>query len=253
MPCQLWANPTTSHPPVTIFASRSAASLDSAPGRQQQHLRQPGRQPAERLGEVDHRSRQHPGEEVVEAADHLGDDRDDLGMGVPEDRAHLAAREVEHPPPGGVLDERAGGPLGDERRERRAVAHEVTSRSLEISLVRHRPIIAGPMRGCHVPATKVRMASLDDFQRYPLTFGPSPDPPAAAPQRPPRRQGRDLGQAGGLQLGHRLRRQQDPQARVPRARGAGQGMRHAGLDRRRPVEPHPPGHRRRRATSGSRR
>ena len=111
-------------------------------GRQQQHLVQAGRQTGERLGEVDHRSRQHPGEEVVEPADHLGDDRDDLGMGVPEDRAHLAAREVEHPPPGRILDERARRPLGDERQERGAVAHEMTSRSLEVAFVRHRPIIA---------------------------------------------------------------------------------------------------------------
>ena len=31
MPCQLCAKPTTSHPPVTIFAILRAASLDSAP------------------------------------------------------------------------------------------------------------------------------------------------------------------------------------------------------------------------------
>ena len=43
---------------------------------------------------------------------------------------------------------------------------------------------------------------------------------------PPRRQGRDLGQAGGLQLGNRVRGNQDPQARVPRARRSRQGLRH---------------------------
>jgi hypothetical protein len=49
-------------------------------GRQQQHLRQPGRDSAECLGEIDHRPRQHPGEEVIEAADHLRHDRNDLGV-----------------------------------------------------------------------------------------------------------------------------------------------------------------------------
>ena len=124
--------------------------------RQQQHLVQSGRQTGECLGEVDDRSRQHPGEEVVEPADHLGDDRHDLGMGVPEDRAHLATREVEHAPPGRILDERARGPLGDERRERRAVAHEMTSRSLEVVLVGHRPIIALLPPSPHHPDTPRR-------------------------------------------------------------------------------------------------
>ena len=79
---------------------------------------------------------------MVEATDHLGDDGDDLRVGVPEDRAHLAAGEVEHAPPGGVLDERPRGPLGDERRPRRAVPHEMARRPFQILLVRHRPIIA---------------------------------------------------------------------------------------------------------------
>ena len=75
-----------------------AASLDSAPVVSSSTFVSPGRQRAERLGEVDHRARQHPGEEVVEPADHLRHDRDDLRVRVPEDGAHLAAREVEHPP-----------------------------------------------------------------------------------------------------------------------------------------------------------
>ena len=66
-------------------------------------------------------------------------------------------------------------------------------------------------------------------------------PPARAADGAPRRQGRDVGQARGLQLGPRLRRQQDAEARVPRRRRARPGLRHARLDRRRPVEPHAPG------------
>ena len=111
-------------------------------GGQQQHLVQRWRQPGKRLGEIDHRPRQHPREEVVEAADHVGDDGDDLRVRVPQHGAHLAAREVEHPPPGRVFDERARGAFGDERRPGRAVPHEVTSRPLQIRCVAHRQIIA---------------------------------------------------------------------------------------------------------------
>ena len=75
---------------------------------------------------------------------------------------------------------------------------------------------------------------------------PVPGPPARAPLGAPRRRGRDLGQARGLQLGARLRRQQGAQARVPRRRRARAGLRHARLDRRRPVEPHATGRRGRR-------
>ena len=57
--------------------------------------------------------------------------------------------------------------------------------------------------------------SLQDFPRYPLLFGPSPVHPLRAADRAPRRR-RDLGQARGLQQRAGLRRQQDPQARVPR-------------------------------------
>ena len=85
------------------------------------------------------------------------------------------------------------------------------------------------------------MAGLDSFERVPLLFGPSPGPPARAPVRAPRRRGRDLGQARGLQLRPRLRRQQGPQARVPGRRRARAGLRHARLDRRRPVQPHAAG------------
>ena len=70
-------------------------------------------------------------------------------------------------------------------------------------------------------------------------------PSARAAERAPRWRGRHLGQAGGLQLGPGLRRQQGAQARVPGRRGPRAGLRHARLDRRRAVEPHPPGRGRR--------
>ena len=74
--------------------------------------------------------------------------------------------------------------------------------------------------------------ALQDFPRHPLTFGPSPVHPLRPAERPPRRRA-GLGQARGLQQRAGVRRQQDPQARVPRPRGAGPGRRHPGLDRRR--------------------
>ena len=87
--------------------------------------------------------------------------------------------------------------------------------------------------------------SITDFPRYPLTFGPSP---VHRLDRLTEHLGgaADLGQAGGRQLRTRLRRQQDPQAGVPGPRRAGQGRRHPGVHRRRAVQPHPAGRRRRR-------
>ena len=84
---------------------------------------------------------------MVETADHLGDHRHDLGMGVPEDGAHLATGEVEHAPPGRILDERARSPFGYERRERPSITHQMARCSLEIVLVRHLPIIAPGLAG----------------------------------------------------------------------------------------------------------
>ncbi len=87
--------------------------------------------------------------------------------------------------------------------------------------------------------------SISSFERFPLLFGPSPV--HRLERLTAHLGGADLGQAGGLQLGHRLRRQQDAQAGVPGRRRARAGLRHAGLDRRRPVQPHPSGRRGRRA------
>ena len=73
-------------------------------------------------------------------------------------------------------------------------------------------------------------------------------PPARPAERAPRRPRRALGEARRLQLGPRVRRQQDAQARVPRCRRARAGLRHARLDRRRAVEPHAAGRSGRRAS-----
>ena len=59
--------------------------------------------------------------------------------------------------------------------------------------------------------------SIDDFRREPLLFGPSPVHPIAADLRGARWAGRNLGEAGGLQFGYRVRRQQGPQTRIPRS------------------------------------
>ena len=88
--------------------------------------------------------------------------------------------------------------------------------------------------------------TLADFPRYPLLFGPSP-------VHPLERLTEHLGGAKvwakreDVNSGPRVRRQQDPQARVPGRRRARARRRHARLHRRRPVQPHPAGRGRRRA------
>ncbi len=84
---------------------------------------------------------------------------------------------------------------------------------------------------------------LEKFERYPLTFGPTPIEKLE-------RLGAHLGgkvenlrQARGLQLGPRLRRQQAAQARIHRAGRDRVERRHARHHRRRPVQPHPDGRR----------
>ena len=83
--------------------------------------------------------------------------------------------------------------------------------------------------------------ALEDFPRVELLVRPLARPPPRATDRAPRRRGRGLGEAGGPELRARIRREQDAEARVPGSRRAGEGVRHARLDRRRPVEPHAPG------------
>ena len=82
--------------------------------------------------------------------------------------------------------------------------------------------------------------SIESFDPAPAAVRSVAGAPAGAADPAPRRRAA-LGQAGGLQLRHRVRRQQDPQAGVPGGRRAGPGLRHARLDRRRAVQPHPPG------------
>ncbi len=108
-----------------------------------------------------------------------------------------------------------------------------------------------PSASASCSALGSRSVGLEDYPRVDLLFGPSPSPPARAAERAPRRRSRDLGEARGLQLGPRVRRQQGPQARVPRRRRACPGLRHARFHRRRPVEPHAPGGCRRRLTLAS--
>ena len=87
---------------------------------------------------------------------------------------------------------------------------------------------------------------LEKFERYPLTFGPTPIEKLERLGAASRRRGRALRQARGLQFRPRLRRQQAAQARIHHPRRDRLQRRHAGLDRRRAVEPHAHGRRRRR-------
>ncbi len=91
--------------------------------------------------------------------------------------------------------------------------------------------VHGPRSSPPVPAPPARFLALAD-------------PPVASALPGTRRRG--LGKARRRRLGPRLRRQQGAQAGVARGRRAGAGLRHAGLDRQHPIEPHPSGGRRRR-------
>ena len=72
----------------------------------------------------------------------------------------------------------------------------------------------------------------------PAALRPLPRTPARAAERPPRRL--SCGPSDDCNSGSRTAAQ-DAQARVPRGRRAGTGLRHAHPDRRGSVEPHPPG------------
>ena len=83
------------------------------------------------------------------------------------------------------------------------------------------------------------MPTLEDYPRTNLRFGPSPVHRLGRLTRISA--ARRSGPSARTQFRARLRRQQGPQARVPRRRRARAGLRHARVDRRGPVQPHPPG------------
>src|SRR5258708_40085598 len=62
---------------------------------------------------------------MIELADRLASNLDDLGMAVTQDGAHLARGEIEDPAAVGVGEVVAGRALGDQRRECTAIAHEM--------------------------------------------------------------------------------------------------------------------------------
>src|SRR6266851_2551613 len=65
---------------------------------------------------------------MIEFADPPARDRDDLGMAVAQDGAHLARGEIQDFAAVGIAEEVAGGTLGDQRRERAAIAHQMRPR-----------------------------------------------------------------------------------------------------------------------------
>src|SRR5262249_38144503 len=62
---------------------------------------------------------------MVELADGVAHDLDDLGVAVADDGAHLARAEIEDAAPPGIPHEAALRPFGDERHEVAAIAHEM--------------------------------------------------------------------------------------------------------------------------------
>ena len=99
-----------------------------AAGGQQQHFRQARHQPGQSLREIDDRRAEHRGEEMIETPDAVAHGGHDLRVRMPEDRAHLAGREVQHAPPLGVVEERALGPHRHEIDEFAAIAEQMAPR-----------------------------------------------------------------------------------------------------------------------------
>ena len=80
-----------------------AASFDSPPVETSSTRSSlPGARLGQQRREIDDRARQDGRIEVVELADVVARDRDDLGMAVAEDGAHLARGEVEDAPAVGI-------------------------------------------------------------------------------------------------------------------------------------------------------
>ena len=101
MPCHERANETISWRPVTSLAIRIAASFDSAPVVSSRTFSSGSGSESASGGQVDDRTAEHAAEQVVEGAA-AADGGDDVGVGVAEDRAHLAGGEVEDPRPSAV-------------------------------------------------------------------------------------------------------------------------------------------------------
>src|SRR5438477_12934280 len=125
MPCHDCANPTTSQPPVTSFASLIAASLVSPPVDNSITFGS-CHQLGQSLGEIDHRPAQHRGEQVIEPADAVAYRRDDLRVRMAAQGTHLARGEVQHGPARGIVEKHAFGPNRYEVDELAAVFDQVT-------------------------------------------------------------------------------------------------------------------------------
>ena len=122
--------------------------------------------------------------------------------------------------------------------ERRADLAHPDQRSLDLSFGRHLPSLPDER-------SYASSMGLDDFPRVPLMFGPSPVHPLPRLSAALGGKVEIWAKREDCNSRHRLRRQQGAQARVPRRRRARPGLRHAGVDRRHAVEPHPRRHRRR--------
>src|SRR5262249_48741046 len=83
-------------------------------------------QPGQCLGEIEHGTAQHRGEQVVEPPNAVTYRCDNLGMRMAEHRAHLARGEVQYAPASVIVEKRALGLNRHEIDEVAAVFEQVT-------------------------------------------------------------------------------------------------------------------------------
>jgi hypothetical protein len=106
------------HPQRRLVGLRAGAEQERLLQGRRQALGEPPRQ-------VDHRAAEHRAEQVIQRARGLAQRGHDRRVRVPEDRAHLARREIEQAPPVGRVQPAALRAIHDDRYERRVVAHDV--------------------------------------------------------------------------------------------------------------------------------
>ena len=151
-PCQERDSPTISCRSDGQLGHADGGLVGFPAGGDQQHaIELARRQLGQQRGQIDDRARQDRGIEVVELADGVAHDLDDLGMAVADDGAHLAGAEVEDAPALRVPHEAALRALGDDRREVAAVADRGARAPSPRTRHRRCPHRPCPCRSCDAP------------------------------------------------------------------------------------------------------
>ena len=105
-------------------------------GGEELHAVETGRETSKTRRQIDDRTRQHTAEKVGDRPHLACNRRDDVGMGVTENRTHLAGREIQDRPSVRIVDEAPFGSLDDDLFERRSITRQMfTGRGPEDRIV----------------------------------------------------------------------------------------------------------------------